>query len=259
MKKLFYFFIVSITFFSCKKENVTKNSSGNTSNNVSTGIDFSSSVTAVAKLGNGVKDVEGNNYKTTIIGSQEWMAENLKVSKFNDGSAIKNLTTNDDWYKNKDIPAWCYYNNDVSNNVKYGKLYNWYVVNQSMNGLKNVCPIGWHVPSISEWDELISFLGGDNVAAGKMKEVGEKNWNNPNVDATNSSLFTALPAGVRLDYDGRFNGLGYDSNWWSSTEADNTYSSVAEALTRDVDHDDASSEETSEGFISGVSIRCLKD
>ena len=259
MKNFFYFFIVSITFFSCKKESVSNNSTSNSGNNVTTGIDFSSSVNAVGKLGNGLKDIEGNSYKTTIIGKQEWMAENLKVSKFNDGSSIKNLTTNDDWMKSEGVPAWCYYDNDMNNNAKYGKLYNWYVVNKSMNGNKNVCPNGWHVPSITDWDTLILFLGGETIAAGKMKEVGEKNWKNPNVGATNSSLFTALPAGVRSDYDGRFNGMGYDSNWWSTTEDYNNYSSTPEALTRDVDHDDASSEQTTEGYKSGLSIRCLKD
>ena len=245
MKKI-VFVLTSLVLLSCKKESSNSNSNSNSSSE----INFNSSGNAVAKFGLGVKDIDGNSYKTTIIGSQEWMAENLKVTKFNDGTTIKNITESLEWVTTN-LPAWCVYDNDLKNNSKYGKLYNWFVISESM---KNICPSGWHIPSIDEWEILMEFLGGENVAAGKMKEVGITNWASPNVNATNSSLFTALPAGVRSENDGRFHSISYDSNWWSSTLA-----SESNVLTRDVDHDDSSSEETSEDIKTGLSIRCIKN
>jgi uncharacterized protein (TIGR02145 family) len=115
-----------------------------------------------------IKDIDGNDYKTIYIGAQQWMASNLNVSRNRDGSAIPKF----------------------SSNGKYGKLY-WYYY-------ENVCPSGWHVPNLTEWDILFTYLGGKDIAGGKMKEVGTLNWNSPNTGATNTSLFTALPAGYRL-------------------------------------------------------------
>ena len=164
--------------------------------------------------GSNITDVEGNSYKTVYIGNQQWMAENLKVSKYSDGTDIPNITDNSQW-ENNTTGAWCNYNNDAANNAKYGKLYNWYVVSPTTNGNKNVCPTGWHVPTDSEWKVLIDYLGGDTIAGGKMKEAGTINWNSPNEGSTNLSLFSALPAGYR------FGGIRDGSDWWSSTEYNN--------------------------------------
>ena len=162
-------------------------------------------------------DIEGNKYKTVKIGTQTWMAENLKTSKYSDGTAITNVTDNTNW-SNLTTGAWSYYSNDAANNAKYGKLYNWYAVSPTTNGNKNVCPSGWYVPTDAEWTVLTDYLGGASVAGGKMKEVGTTNWYGPNIDATNMSLFTGLPGGKRND-DGSYGGIGYSGYWWSSTYA----------------------------------------
>ncbi|NDF60572.1 MAG: hypothetical protein EB100_05775, partial [Crocinitomicaceae bacterium] len=120
--------------------------------------------------GPNISDNDGNTYKTVYIGTQQWMAENLKVTKYNDGTSIPNISNNTQW-SNLTTGAWSYYNNDVANNAKYGKLYNWYAVSPTTNGNKNVCPTGWHVPTDAEWTVLTDYLGGENVAGGKMKEV----------------------------------------------------------------------------------------
>ncbi len=168
--------------------------------------------------GPNITDVEGNSYKTVYIGTQQWMAENLKVTKYNDGTALNIIGTT--LLQDNTTGAWSYCNNDVANNAKYGKLYNWYAVSPTTNGNKNVCPTGWHVPTNAEWTVLTEYLGGESVAGGKMKEVGTTNWNSPNVDATNTSLFTGLPGGNRESGD--YYGIGSGGCWWSSTEISTT-------------------------------------
>ena len=156
-----------------------------------------------------VSDVDGNTYNTVTIGSQVWMTSNLKTTKFNNGTPIPNITDSLIW-NNATSSGYCWYNNSISNKQPYGALYNYYSVNTS-----NLCPTGWHIPSDVEWDTLISFLGGSNVAGGKMKEVGNTHWVSPNIGATNSSVFTALPSGARDGY--YFNYLTNSGVWWSST------------------------------------------
>lgn len=145
-------------------------------------------------------DVEGNTYKTVIIGDQVWMAENLKTKKYRDGSDIPNVTDGNTWGEIK-THAYCNFNNDEKNAAIYGRLYNhWAAVNS--NG---ICPSGWHVPSTKEWDILIDFLGGEDVAGGKLKETGTDHWDEPNTGATNESGFRALPGGLRWhDPPGQF-------------------------------------------------------
>ncbi len=111
-------------------------------------------------LNKSITDIDGNLYKTVNIGNQQWMAENLKVTRYNDGTAIQNIPDNTKW-SNLTTGAWTYYNNDGANNTKYGKLYNWYAVSETSNGNKNVCPTGWHVPADAEWIVLTDYLGGD--------------------------------------------------------------------------------------------------
>jgi uncharacterized protein (TIGR02145 family) len=146
-----------------------------------------------------VKDIDGNVYKTIFIGEQEWMKENLKAKRFNDGTQIPNVTQAGDWV-NRTTPAYSDYENSESNATTYGRLYNLYAV----SGNQNVCPTGWHVPSLNEWNVLINTLGGESIAGGKMKVVGNSQvtgglWNPPNEGATNESEFSALPAGTRFD------------------------------------------------------------
>ena len=202
--------------------------------------------------GPNITDVEGNSYKTVTIGTQTWMAENLKVTKYNDGTAIPNITDNTQW-SNLTTGAWSYYNNDVTNNAKYGKLYNWYAVSKTSNGNKNVCPTGWHVPTDAEWTVLTDYLGGETVAGGKMKEVGITSWNSPNTDATNTSLFTGLPGGNR-NGNGYYSDIGYGGYWWSSTE---NYTDIA--WNRTLNDYLGNAYRYNYGKIYGLSVRCLRD
>jgi len=134
-----------------------------------------------------VKDIEGNTYKTIKIGTQVWMAENLRVTKLNDGKAIQQITSIGSWPYDS-TRCYCWYNNEIKYKNTYGALYNWHILDTG-----NICPEGWHVPKDTEWTILTDFLGGDVVAGGKMKEADTTHWLNPNIDATNESGFTALP------------------------------------------------------------------
>ena len=207
----------------------------------------------IGKPGPNITDSEGNSYKTVTIGTQTWLAENLKVSKYSDGTTIPNITDNTEWVKLK-TGAWCYFNNEVANNAKYGKLYNWYAVSKTSNGNKNVCPTGWHVPIHAEWTVLTDYLGGENVAGSKLKEVGKTSWNSLNTDATNTSLFSALPGGYRLN-DGDYGaGIGWVGNWWSSSEHG---SDIAWARALNYNSGYANSNNNSKE--NGLSVRCIKD
>ena len=202
--------------------------------------------------GPNITDSEGNSYKTVTIGTQQWMAENLKVSKYSDGTTIPNITDNTQW-QNNTTGAWSYYNNDLANNAKYGKLYNWYAVSKTSNGNKNVCPTGWHVPTDAEWTVLTDYLGGTILAGGKMKEVGTTNWNSPNTDATNTSLFSGLPGGYRYN-GGNYYGIGYGGYWWSSTEYD-----TSNAWLRSLYNGTGNAGSGFNYKDYGLSVRCLRD
>jgi uncharacterized protein (TIGR02145 family) len=172
---------------------------------------------------NSLKDIDGNVYKTVTIGTQVWMAENLKTTRYNDGTAIP-LVTNFDTWSASTTDAYCWYNNDSTNKEVYGALYNWYTVNT-----KKLCPAGWHVPADAEWTTMANYLEGENVTdskltGGKLKEKGTTHWKSPNTGATNESGFTALPGGYR-SYNGSFNFIEISGYWWSSTEysATNVY------------------------------------
>ncbi len=206
-------------------------------------------VLSILKIDNTVKDVDGNSYNTIHIGKQIWFAENLKTSKYNDGTSIPHIVNDSLWISSKS-GAWCHYNNDQKNNDKYGKLYNLYVV----SGNKNVCPSGWHVPTNVEWTILINYLGGERVAGGKMKEKGTINWEWRNKQASNSSGFTALPGGER-SFNGKYYNIGSHGYWWSSTE-NNTFKYWFLELWNYFGS--AHTEETYSNQ-SGMSVRCLRD
>ena len=150
-------------------------------------------------------------YHEVNIGTQVWMKKNLSVSHYRNGDTIPEITDSAAWDAAR-TGAWCWYNNDPSNDAAYGKLYNWYAVNDP----RGLAPEGWHVPGDAEWDTLVIFLGGQAIAGGAMKETGTNNWFPPNTDATNSSGFTALPGGSRFG-NGTFGLIGPYGVWWSST------------------------------------------
>ena len=159
-----------------------------------------------------VTDYEGNLYDTVTIGTQVWLKENLKVTKYNDGTAIPLVTDSAEW-SNLTTPGYCWYNNDeAAYKNSYGALYNWFTINSD-----KLCPSGWHVPSDAEWTQLTIYLGGDSLAGGKLKEIGTTHWNSPNVGATNETGFTAIAGGYRHG-SGFFDNLGHDGYWWGSSE-----------------------------------------
>jgi len=198
-----------------------------------------------------VFDSDGNTYKTVTIGSQVWMAENLKTTKYNDGTVIPLVTDATAWSK-LSTPAYCWYNNDAATNKNtYGTLYNWYTVNTG-----KLCPTGWHVPSETEWNTLLTYVGGIDIAAGKLKETGTVHWNIPNAGATNEYGFTALPGGCRAAGTDTYN-MGEDGYWWFSTSYYNLADDRAYfiAFSRQLPY--ATIQSINIKF--GLSVRCLKD
>jgi uncharacterized protein (TIGR02145 family) len=193
-------------------------------------------------------DQEGNVYKTILIGTQEWMAENLKTSKYRNGEAISNVTSNQ--WSFLTIGAWCYYNNDSQYECPYGKLYNWYAVADG----RNLCPAGWHIPSYTEWDTLITYLGGQSVSGGKMKSAGTQYWVSPNSAADNGSGFSGLPCGYRRP-DGSFYDIGNVSILWSSTENSTIGLAWGSYLDYIYGGADGNNYDTDNGF----PVRCLRD
>jgi uncharacterized protein (TIGR02145 family) len=162
---------------------------------------------------NPISDIDGNTYRIVQIGSQCWMAENLKTTKYRDGTAIPNVTDNTRWSILTTGARSVYSNNMRRYNAIYGQLYNWYAVNDS----RGLCPTGWHVPSDAEWTQLTNFLGEN--AGGKMKASGSQYWQSFNARVTNESEFTGLPAGNRSSI-GTFHSFGSLGFWWSSTMSD---------------------------------------
>ena len=162
-----------------------------------------------------MSDNDGNVYRTITIGTQVWMVENLKTTKYRNGESIPNVTVNTSW-KALTTGAYCWYNNDATiYKADYGALYNWYAVADG----RNIAPMGWHVPTYSDWTLLKDYLGGRSVAGGPLKETGDSHWQTPNRYATNSTGFTALPGGRRNFDQNFFVGLGSYGYWWSSTIA----------------------------------------
>jgi len=197
-----------------------------------------------------VKDIDGNVYTSVTIGTQVWMVENLKTTKYRNGDLIGTTTTATLDISLETTPKyqWAYDGNESNVNT-YGRLYTWYAVTDS----RNVCPAGWHVPSYDEWTTLITYLGGESVAGGKLKKTGTTHWESPNTGATNETGFAALPSGYRTN-DGTYLVIGYGGYWWSSTERSSTY-----AFSRSMyyDYSDVSRSFFSKGL--GFSVRCLRD
>ena len=205
-----------------------------------------------------VTDVEGNVYKIVTIGSQTWMKENLKTTKFNNGDPIPLVKDPFDWGTLK-TAAYCWYNNDSSYKRTYGALYNFYTIDSS-----NICPTGWHVPDFEEWSALASYLGLIVDVGSKIKENDTEHWAYPNAGATNESGFTGLPGGERGQYattsggkrpeDATFYSLKIRGYWWTSFEENktNAYYFYVEQNSNAILR-----EHPIKSF--GASVRCIKD
>ena len=198
-------------------------------------------------------DQDGNTYKTVTIGNQTWMAENLRTTKYSDGSAIPIVTDKTAW-TSLTIGAYCNYQNAKGTDTvaTYGRLYNWYAATDS----HNIAPIGWHVPTDAEWTLLTTFLGGESVAGGKMKETGTIHWFSPNTAATNESGFSATPSGVCIGkiLPTAFDELGVQGLYWSCTQYD-----ASEAWVLNLGHDITS---CGHGYYFkqvGFAVRLVKD
>ncbi len=209
-----------------------------------------------------VKDIDGNVYKTVTIGTQVWMAENLKTTKYNDGTPITLVTQNNSW-RASSTPAYCWYNNDeITNKNTYGAIYNWHTVNTN-----KLCPTGWHIPSDSEWTILTDYLinngngyegSGDDISKSLASTTG---WNvsseigtvGSNPTSNNLSGFNAYASGIRFS-NGEFRHRGENSKWWSSTET-----STSAAQIRFISWDDGIVSSFSNRKENGFSVRCVRD
>jgi len=206
-----------------------------------------------------VTDIDGNTYPTVIIGTQEWMAESLRVIHYPNGDAIPHITDYTAWGNlgdNNTDDAYSFYNNTTTD---YGALYTYAAAiaddwTRDNNANQGVCPNGWHLPTDSEWTTLTDYLGGVSVAGGKMKETGTTHWNSPNTGATNSSGFTALPSGIRDTGSGSFLFVRYDGYWWSATESGSTYVYYRSLYDNSADVDRASL-----GKSNGFCVSCIRD
>ena len=171
-----------------------------------------------APVANKMTDIDGNQYDVIKIGTTSWAQRNLDVIKFRNGDIIKNAVSDKEWGEagRNGQPAWCYYNNDSENGKIYGKLYNWYAVNDS----RGLCPKGWHLPTDDEWINLTEQLGGTEIAGGKMKSIETKYWDAPNLNDTNESNFTGIPGGYRKN-DNSFNNIKNYVFFWSASSYSN--------------------------------------
>ncbi|MFN5222683.1 MAG: FISUMP domain-containing protein [Bacteroidota bacterium] len=210
-----------------------------------------------------VTDIDGNTYNTVQIGTQEWMQENLKTTKYKNGDLIPTGLNNAQWQATTQ-GAWAYYNDSSQYNNLYGKLYNWYAVADP----RGVCPTGWHVPTDSEWNQLVKYLdpqadttiigSQSQIAGGLMKAIGDLQsgtglWQSPNTGATNISGFTGLPGGYR-NSNGGYSAIGYRGDWWSSSEYN-----ANSAWYRSLDFNGANVGRNLTNKLNGFSVRCLRD
>ena len=222
--QVFIFFVIAFAFFlnnSCKKDET---------NTLKT-----------------ITDINGNEYHIVTIGTQTWMTENLKVTKYNDGSVIPNVIEDTIWNK-LTSGAYCNYDNLENNSEEYGRLYNWYAVNSG-----KLCPTGWHVPSDAEWTTLTNYLGGESLAGGKLKETGTLHWISPNTASSNETSFSALPGGYRFA-NGDFGGNGLYGYWWCTPD-----SQMHTVWYRHMGNSYNSVYRNSDSKLCGFSVRCLKD
>jgi uncharacterized protein (TIGR02145 family) len=195
-----------------------------------------------------VYDICGNVYHIVTIGTQDWLDENLKTTKYQTGDPIEEVTDSIQWSRSG-IGAYCFFRNDSTNSDLYGPLYNWYAVNDS----RNIAPAGWHVASDEDWRTLIDHLGGDSTSGGKLKERGTNHWYSPNSGATNVNGFTALPGGYRYS-NGEFRDFKSYGAWWSSTGINGSL-----AWRIGMMYNSGSVNRATRGLRLGFSVRCVRD
>ena len=230
------FFLIAL---SCKKENTALQSSG------------SSDESTIQTLVTDVNDPAANAVR---IGNQVWMTRNLNVTRYRNGDPIPQVKNPAKW-ASLTTGAWCWYENNSANGPKYGRLYNWYAVNDS----RGLAPKGFHVPSSLEWESLVTNLGGKNSAAGKLTDIAGKKLKSNNGwleggDGTNESGFFAIPGGARNDF-GDFDDIGYSAIWWTSTQQE-----VTIGLNSIVWYgDNYVNTDNTNGPGAGLSVRCIKD
>ncbi len=194
------------------------------------------------------------------INGQIWTGCNAGISTYRDLTVIPQVQDPTDW-ENLTTGAWCYYDNDPTNDAIYGKLYNWYAIAGVYDAAslanpllrKQFAPLGYHIPTDAEWTVLTDYLGGLTIAGGKLKETGLCHWATPNTDATNTSLFTALPGGYRF-YNGYFFNVGRFGFWWSSTEY-----GTSNAWYRLLSYSDGIPGRSNGSKTFGLSVRFIKD
>jgi len=265
MKKIISIFIIvfiSVSLFA-QTNMIIKTTDGNTHSYPISEVDSVYYQEVISNCGT-VTDYDDNIYQTITIGTQCWMAENLKVTHYPNGDAIPLVADSTAWDNlagDNTSDAYSYYNNSSANATTYGALYtyaaaigdNW--VRDNNNG-QGVCPDGWHLPTDAEWTTLTDYLGGTSVAGGKMKEIGTTHWNSPNAEADNSSGFSALPSGFR-DLNSTFYVLGDDGYWWSATEYSSDSSNSSYYRTMNYNR----AEVTRCDFFKsiGFSVRCVRD
>jgi len=248
MKPLFTFTaavltVVLILLSGCGKEEDTKKNNNNKSPETGT-----------------VTDIDGNLYKTVKIGTQWWMAENLRATRYSDGSQIPEVTDDWDW-RSMTTDGMCWYDNDYTKyGSVYGGLYNWYAVDQG-----KLCPAGWHVPTDQEWQILEKHLGMSQADAdklgwrgsdegSKLKDTGTVHWVSPNTGATNITGFSALPGGYRNHFNGYFGfvtGVGY---FWTASSPSTYF-----AWYRELGYHETKIQRSYFDYKYGFSVRCVKD
>jgi uncharacterized protein (TIGR02145 family) len=214
-----------------------------------------------------INDIDGNSYFVINIGNQTWMAENLRTSRFNDGTPIAEIT-NENLWGHTNSPAYCWYDNNMGIQTTYGALYNYYTIDTATNGHRNVCPVGWHVPDDTEWNQLIGFLGGKSIAGTKLKEVGDFYWSHPPGTnwpmGDNSSDFSALAGGERIDFDAGY-GAVFLGIWLSARFWSRGLNGISHYLTLETSYSNAEifpeliprNKDKTNG--NGYSVRCIKD
>jgi uncharacterized protein (TIGR02145 family) len=214
----------------------------------SAGTAYGNTLSFTTKSNTSVTDFDGNVYNVVTIGTQTIMAENLKATHYRDGSAVTYVENNTTWH-GMTTGAYCWYNNDqYTNKITYGALYN----SKAALDTRKLCPAGWHIPSGTEWTTLMNYLGGEPVAGGKLKEACTIHWLTPNQGATNSSGFTGVPGGARED-DGTFGNMFMYGTWWSS----DGWPSAYEMMYNNTDFHGFTLFQGTERL--GFSVRCIKD
>jgi len=246
---LFFTVFALLAFYACKKED--DNTAGNPYNNKTT-AQFNPDITYGT-----MTDQDGNVYKTVTFQlksgngtPQTWMAENLRTTKYNDGTDIPNVPISSEW-AGTTTGAWCSYNNTLNADsiATFGLIYNFYALDT-----KKLAPAGWHVPTEHEWLSMIAFSGGQTFGGGRMKEAGTLHWAEPNYMGNNAYGFTALPGGFRHS-QGDFLHLGKTAAWWTADQVNNTNT----AISYSVGKDGAGCYSNTTVMNFGYSIRLVKD